>query len=340
MNNEKSHKYRLLKQKILIVFVLLIISASTRAQLFPQLGNQRTGTTSLEFLKIGVGGRATAMGEAFVAIANDFSALYWNPAGLMQFKQYGAGFTHTEWLVGLKHEFAGGIYRLGNDNAIGLSFISLYTDPMEKTTEFQPEGTGEYFRFGDLAFGVTYARRLTSQFSFGLTVRYVEETLAELKMRGVLFDLGTYYWTGLSSSRFAVTISNFGTQVRPSGSVALVDGGTLNQFQSFPPPTIFRLGFAIDPIDKGNNKLTTSIQLNHPNDNAENVDLGAEYSFRDMFFIRGGYKFNVDAEDYSAGVGLKVPVLIATASVDYSIVDFKDLGFTHRFSVNLLFDRK
>jgi long-subunit fatty acid transport protein len=323
-----------------ITFLILLMSCPAYAQLIPQLGNQRAGTSSLQFLKIGAGARAAAMGETFVAVANDITALYWNPAGLMQFKEYGAHFSHTEWLVDLNHEFFGGIYRLGASNVVGLSVISLNTPSMQKTTEFQPGGTGEYFNYSDLGIGVTFARRLTEQFSFGLTFRYVEETLAELKMRGFMFDLGTYYLTGLSNTRFAVTISNFGPQVKPSGSVELVGGRTLSSFQQFPPPTMFRIGFAYDPIDNSMNKLTTSIQLNHPNDNAEHVNLGAEYSYKDLLFIRGGYKFNVDSENYSAGIGLKVPLSITKTSVDYSIVNFKDLGFTHRISLNVLLDKK
>ncbi|HEY3250362.1 MAG TPA: PorV/PorQ family protein [Ignavibacteria bacterium] len=318
---------------------MIVCGGLTYSQLIPELGNQRAGTSSLQFLKIGVGGRATGMGESFVAVANDMSALYWNPAGLLQFKEFGVHFTHSEWLVGLKHEFAGGIYRIGKNNVVGLSVVALHTEAMQKTTEFQPTGTGEYFKFGDLGIGLTFARKLTEQFSFGITFRFVEETLAELKMRGFMFDLGTYYWTGLSNTRFAVTISNFGPQVKPGGSVDLVGGRTLSSFQQFPPPTIFRIGFAYDPIDNSKNKLTTSIQLNHPNDNAENVNIGAEYSYKDFLFIRGGYKFNVESENYSGGIGLKIPVSITKASVDYSAANFKDLGLTHRISLSLLFDK-
>jgi hypothetical protein len=327
-----------LRKLFIILFLLIITITEVNAQLIPVLGSQRAGTSSLQFLKIGVGGRATAMGESFVAVANDITALYWNPAGLMQFDGIGVHFSHSEWLVDLKHEFFGGVYRFGH-NAIGLSITSLHTPAMEKTTEFQPNGTGEYFKFGDLGVGLTFARRLTDQFSFGLTFRYVEETLAELKMRGIMFDLGTYYWTGLYNSRFAVTISNFGPQVKPGGSVNLIGGRTLSEFQSFPPPTIFRIGIAVDPIDDKKNKLTTSIQLNHPNDNAENINIGAEYSYKGFLFLRGGYKFNVDTENFSAGIGVKVPVYVTQTSVDYSIANFKDLGFTHRISLNILLDK-
>ena len=74
------------------------------------------------------------------------------------------------------------------------SLISLRTDDMEITTETQPFGTGTYFSFGDVAVALSYARKMTDQFSFGVTARYVEETLDILKMRGILFDLGTYYF--------------------------------------------------------------------------------------------------------------------------------------------------
>ncbi|MBE2219422.1 MAG: PorV/PorQ family protein [Ignavibacteria bacterium] len=328
-------------KKIVYIFLIFLVSgACSYSQLIPQLGNQRAGTSSLQFLKIGAGARATGMGETFIAVSNDITALYWNPAGLMQFEESGVHFSHTEWLVDLNHEFFGGVYRFGGNNALGLSVISLNTPAMQKTTEFQPGGTGEYFKYGDLGVGLTYSRKLTSQFSFGVTLRYVEETLAELKMRGFMVDLGTYYWTGLSNTRFAVTISNFGPQVKPSGSVTTSTGGTLSEFQAFPPPTMFRIGFAYDPVDNKTNKLTTSIQLNHPNDNAENLNIGAEYSYKNFLFLRGGYKFNVESENFSAGVGFKVPISITKTSLDYSIANFKDLGFTHRLSINLLLDKK
>lgn len=329
-----------MKKLFYILVFILIATNAVNAQLIPQLGNQRAGTSSLQFLKIGAGARATGMGETFVAVSDDITALYWNPAGLMQFNNNGVHFSHTEWLVDLNHEFFGGVYRFGGNNALGLSVVSLNTPAMQKTTEFQPGGTGEYFKYGDLGIGLTFARKLTSQFSFGVTFRYVEETLAELKMRGFMFDLGTYYWTGLSNTRFAVTISNFGPQVKPSGSVTSSTGEIVSNFQAFPPPTMFRIGFAYDPIDNKTNKLTTSLQLNHPNDNAENLNVGAEYSYKNFLFLRAGYKFNVESENFSGGIGVKAPISITTASVDYSIANFKDLGFTHRVSVSLLLNGK
>jgi long-subunit fatty acid transport protein len=324
-----------MKNILLLIILLTVSQLEINAQLFPILGGQRVGISTAEFLKIGVGGRASAMGESFVAVANDASALYWNPAGLVQFKDNQLLFSHNMWVVDINHDFVGAVYHLDDANAFGLSFTSLSMQDMPVTTEFQPFGTGDYFSFGDIALAVTYSRKMTDQFSFGGTVRYIEETLDKLKMRGVMVDLGTYYWTGLGTTRFAVAVSNFGNQLAPDGQVVLVGKRSNSQWQAFSPPTEFRIGFAFEPYQDEINKITASIQLNHPNDNSENVGTGFEYSWKNIFYLRGGYKFNVAEQNYSFGAGVNVPVSIANVTVDYAYSNFVRLGTAHRFSIIL-----
>ncbi len=322
-------------KKLAILLLLLVSIVDIRAQLFPVLGGQRAGISTAQFLKIGVGSRAEAMGGAFVAVANDASALFWNPAGLAQFSQDQVLFSHNKWVVDINHDFLGAVYHLDGSNSFGLALTSLSMEKMKVTTEFAPFGTGEYFGFGDLAIAFTYARKMTEQFSFGGTIRYMEETLDKLKMRGVMIDLGTYYWTGLGSTRFAVSVSNFGNQLAPDGEVVLIGSRTVSSWQAFSPPTIFRIGFAFEPYETEDNRVTTSIQLNHPNDNSENVAMGAEYSWRNTFYVRGGYKFNVEEQNYSFGAGINVPISIAEFSLDYAYSNFTRLGTAHRFSIIL-----
>lgn len=324
-------------KKLLLILILLTSFAETKAQLFPTLGGQRAGISTAEFLKISVGSRATALGDAFVAVDNDASALYWNPAGLVQFNNDQVMFSHNKWVVDINHDFIGAVYHLDATNAFGVAVTSLYTNDMPVTTEFAPFGTGEYFKYQDLAFAVTYSRKMTDKFSFGGTIRYIEETLDKLKMRGVMIDLGTYYWTGLGSTRFAVSVSNFGNQLAPDGKVVLVGKREKSDWQSFSPPTIFRIGFAFEPYQSGDNRITTSVQLNHPNDNSENVSAGVEYSWKNIVLLRGGYKFNADEQNYSFGFGVYIPIRIAECTVDYSYCNFTRLGNAQRFSIILGF---
>lgn len=317
------------------------------AQLVPNLGGQRAGISAFQFLKIGVGARGVAMGEAFVAVVNDASALYWNPAALAQFSGDQVIVAHTEYLVDIKHDYCGAVYHLSGQDALGASFSSLHMKDMEVTTETQPFGTGRYFSFGDIAVGLTYGRKMTDQFSFGATVRYVEETLDVLKMRSVMVDLGTWYWTGLGSARFAVVISNFGADVAPTGTATQYGGSPVSTFQSFSLPTVFRLGFAMEPLDIDDHRVTTSIQLNHPNDNAEHVRLGVEYGFQNTFFLRAGVKRTIgqpllgeDAtseESVTFGAGVLAQVGFSTIGADYAYANFNRLGSVHRISLTMTF---
>ena len=331
---------------IVICSVLLLLAGGAKGQLIPNLGGQRAGISAFQFLKIGVGARPVALGETFVAIANDASALFWNPAGLVQFDQNRVLVAHTEYVVDIKHEFLGTAYHLSSNDAVGVSVSSLHMDEMPVTTETQPFGTGRYFSFGDVAVGLSYSKRMTDQFSFGVTFRYVEETLDLLKMRGIVTDLGTFYMTGLGSSRFAVVVSNFGADVTPSGEVPQTYGsGTISSFQSFSPPTQFKLGFAMEPMETENQRVTTSIELNHPNDNAENVHIGIEYQWEKWLWLRTGVKrtigerlFGVDnagSNDFTAGFGVAIPTGVSDIRVDYAYANFNALGGVHRISLEL-----
>jgi hypothetical protein len=335
------------RRYIIIPFLLLIVIGKSDGQLIPNLGGQRAGISAFQFLKIGAGPRAVGMGEAFIAVANDASALFWNPAGLVQFNKDEVIFAHGWYVVDIKHEFFGGVYHLTPGDALGLSVISLHMQEMPVTTETAPFGNGRYFTFGDVAVGATYSRKMTDQFSFGLTVRYVEETLDLIKMRGVVTDIGTFYWTGLGSARFAVVVSNFGADVSPSGNITELNGTQVSSFQSFSPPTQFKLGFAMEPLEDEHSRLTTSVELHHPNDNAENLHFGVEYQWEKWFWLRAGVmrtigerllgQDNSSSGDITLGLGVAVPTTFSDVRFDYAFANFNALGSVHRISIGFSF---
>lgn len=318
---------------VILLFILLFGGSRLSAQLIPVLGAQRTGTAAAQFLKIGVGARAAGMGESFVAVSNDASALYWNPAGITQSTGNEIIVSHTSWLVDIRHQFVGAVVHLSPDDAVGVSLTSVHMDDMPVTTELQPQGNGDFFRFGDLAVGVTYGRKMTPQFSFGGTVRYFVETLDVLTMRGLVLDFGTYYWMGLGSARFSAVVSQFGNQVSPSGSLTLLNGQAVDRFQEFSPPTTFRFGFAFEPLLEEYQSITTAVQLNHPNDNSENLAFGVEYQWMKTLYARGGYKLNVDEQSFSLGGGVVTSIDFVGVNLDYSYTAFGRLGGVHRISM-------
>lgn len=318
------------KGKILYILILstpLLLCGGN--SLFPVLGGQRAGTSVFTFLKIGIGARAGGMGNAAVSLAEDATTLYWNPAAAGQVKGNVLTFSHTKWPVDISYSYFGYIHRLTLHDFIGVSSGALYMDPMEITTEYKPYGTGEYFNFGDIYLGLTYARRMTDKFSFGVTLKYVEETLADLSMHNVLLDLGTFYWTGYKTLRFCVSLVNFGPQSRPEGTYfkPLKEGGQQKtKYTLFSPPTEFRIGSAMYLIDKPKNKLLMSVQLNHPVDNAENFVIGIEEEIMNILLLRGGWLVNQSERSFSIGGGIKASLGSMKFTADLAYLDFGVLG--------------
>jgi hypothetical protein len=323
-------------KKILTIALFLCVSANvvSAQRIFPGLGAQRAGISGFPFLKIGVNPRAAAMGESFIAIADDASSLYWNPAASVRTKNNEVMFAHTLWFADVQHSFGAYVHHVSESDAIGASVTAVTTNDMERTTVLQPHGDGSYFSYRDLAIGLTYSRAMTDQFSFGITGKYVHETLAELTMHTFLVDIGAYYYTGYANSRFAFVLTNFGGTAKPTGSASVYGIGTVTSFQEFSPPTIFRLSFAIEPWQTEEHRLTTAIQLNHPNDNAENLAVGIEYAWTETVFLRGGYKLNVEEQQVpSFGIGFKIPAEFTSLSFDYASSSYGVLGTAHRFSI-------
>ena len=174
-------------------------------------------------------------------------------------------------------------------------------------------------------------------------MKHVYENLAGYKMSAVLMDVGSFYWTGYRSLRFCASLSNFGKQVSPDGSynkrILDKDSGDEIQettaYEKFSPPTQFRIGAAIDPVDSKSNLLTLAVQLNHPVDNAEYIVFGVEYSYLKTLYLRFGHKFNKYEEDITYGVGLNLPVGPIILRVDYGYANFEHLSDPQRFSIGL-----
>src|SRR5262245_26116582 len=62
------------------------------------------GITSANFLKLGIGPRAAAMGDAQVGLADDVYATYWNPAGLAQLQNRESGFVQTQYIQDIQSQ--------------------------------------------------------------------------------------------------------------------------------------------------------------------------------------------------------------------------------------------
>jgi long-subunit fatty acid transport protein len=324
----------------------------------------KVGTAAAQFLKIGIGARAMGMGETFVAVANDATALYWNPAGLSNLSSITLTINHTRWFAGISHDFVGFVVPWGDNSVLGVSAIALNTPEQEVTTVEEPEGTGIYYDVNDIAVGLTYARALTDRFATGLTAKYIQQNAYNESASTFALDIGTYLRTGYRGLTIGMSVSNFGgmMQMRGRDLIAIVDvdddlNGDYNpdarlKTEQWPLSLNFRVGIAMDIVGgsesflpTADNRLTVAVDGNHPNDNNERINLGAEYSWKERLFVRAGYayKFNStsdereDAERLSFGAGLRFPLGEQAMNIDYAMADLNDLGQVGRFSAEYRF---
>lgn len=319
---------------IYILFACMLPFVS-QAQLLPELGGQRAGISALTFLKIDPSVRSAGMAGANLTLTGDIFATSYNPANLAEEDRLSFGVSNTFWVAGINLAY-GAINKPTKVGNFALSVNSLNSGAMERRTEFQPNGTGEYFYASNTAIGLTYANQLTDYFSWGATVKYVNETLAEFTAHTAVVDLGFLYRTDVKDLSFAVMVQSFGPNSKLSGNYELPDSINPRDItlESYPAPTVFKLGISMIPWRTDDMSLTTIVQLNHPNDNAENIRLGVEYEYRELLYLRTGYKINVTDQIYPTfGMGVRTRIGRHPLYFDYAMDPTRYLGWIHRIGL-------
>ncbi|GIK20638.1 MAG: hypothetical protein D8M51_02375 [Ignavibacteriae bacterium] len=330
--------------KKLLILVLFVISFG---EIYAQ--NPNLGTAGAQFLQIPVSARSEAMGGAVVGLADDASAVFWNPAGIVKINNVQAHFSYMNWFDLFDFNAASIVYNAGDLGTFGASVVIFTTDEMEITTEEKPNGTGRFFDAGDLAIGISYARYLTDRFNAGITIKYIRQQIWNESASGIAFDIGTQYRLDFQNLTIAMCMTNFGADMQFDGPdldftyrkdsdypLSRLVPSRLST-DEFPLPLNFQVGIGFDVFEYDFVKMRGAIDVTHPNDNAERAHFGTEFSFYDRFYVRAGYKYNYDDQDFSFGAGANVPLGSSAVYFDYAYSVYDILPSVHRISLNLSF---
>ena len=324
-------------------FLLLTLILGTYA--FAQ--NPNLGTSGAQFLQIPVGARASALGGAVVGLTDDASSVFWNPAGLAKIKSFQANFSYMRWFDLFDFNALSVAFNAGDAGVFAASMIVFSTGEMEITTEQEPNGTGRFFDSQDIAVGASYSRFLTDRFNVGITVKYISQRIWNEIADGFAFDVGTQYRLDFQNLTIAMSMSNFGGDLQYDGPdlnivydkntnfpLSRLTPGKL-QTDPYPLPLNFQVGIGFDIYQADFIKIRGGIDAVHPNDNDERVLFGTEFSFFDRFFLRGGYRYNYDDENFTFGAGVNIPISNAAVYFDYAYSVYDILPSVHRISVGL-----
>jgi hypothetical protein len=346
-----------MKTSYVVLVTVMILSATCDRAV-----SQKVGTSSFQFLKVMPGARATAMGDAYATLASGADAVFWNPSGITSARSHEVATSLTLWLFDTKQSAIAYALPLGELGTIAaqLQFVD-YGDIEETRVDqlafvgsgserhYNPGYTGRTFSPSAYVIGVSYANQMTEQFAAGITAKYVAESLwgestvtivdddgtlesVNTYARRVLFDFGMHYDTRFHSIQIGIAIQNLGSQVKFAK-------------EEYPAPLAFRVGTAANLIGPDAllfiddvNRVTVAYDIFQPNDYAQQMHLGMEYSFKEMFALRGGYKFNYDNDGLTLGAGVAAEFAGLNLTFDYGFGKMGTyLGNAHRLSLGVKF---
>jgi len=308
---------------------------------------KKLAQTGFQFLSVGTDARATAMGEAFTTIDGTSGALFYNPAGLAGMeKMVDISFNTMNWIADIQYSSGTFAYNpaKGKYGVFGLSFLTVdygdfeWTKVADNEQGFEDIGV-ELGNPQPRAYlgGIGYANQLTDRFSVGGQIKYVYQylgksyvpiysksdttmTLKKYSNDVLAFDFGTIYKTGFKSLEFGMTVRNFSQEVK-------------YEEEGFQLPLTFKIGFSMDVLDflpnvTEDHTLHVSIDAVHPRSFPEYLNLGTEYSFQDMLFLRLGYITAQDEYGLTTGLGFN----LFGVAFDYSYVPFDAFDNISRIS--------
>ncbi len=318
-----------------------------------QYGQNKVGTTAAEFLTIPVGAKAVAMGGAFVAVADDITAAFWNPAGLSLLSNNEFNVNYSDWLLDLKHSWVGVGVKISDNDYVAVSVINMNYGAEPITTVDYPEGTGETWDAADLAIYLSYSHNLTDRFSVGGSVKYIHQRIWNESASTFAFDVGLLFKTQMKGFNIGMSISNFGKEMQLDGNDLLrpididqsynynnsVITSTLST-DKWEIPLVFSVGGAWELGLIENLGFLVAFDAKVPNNQNTYLNLGGELQWNDLFFIRGGRSclFKERAQEgLTFGAGIKYLISGLKLSVEYAFLDFGEWNNLNRFSISIGF---
>jgi len=278
------------------------------------LGSDGTGTAVLPVMKIGQGPRASAMGESFTALADDASAVYWNPAGLGQLTACQFAFSHQQWFEGVKDEVVHAALPTG-PGAVGLGLV--YTGVPDVV--YWDVGLGEFakFRAWSAMLSAGYGFALARGYELGITAKGMYEDLRTEHSMGAGVDVGAVghpvSWLGL------------GVVGRHLGTMSIGDG-----WERLP------MEVAAGAVCGSHRIKVTADAVVPLLDNNPNFRAGLEFLPVGPMALRLGYRngpVNLASLGMLSGLTAGLGVKVGNFGIDYAYVPYGELGVTHRLGI-------
>lgn len=278
------------------------------------------GETGAAFLKIGVGAKAGAMGEAYTGLADDVTATYWNPAGLAQLEERQALFMYHTPMTNVD-DLSYNYLNIAIPNEIGVIGISIYYFDYGEMDEHRDDDGLVDGRWdaSDISAAFSIGRQIKENLAVGGTFKGIRGKIADKKANSAAVDLGLLYDTNTPGLTLGAVIKNIGSKIKYE-----------KQSDNLPLALKCGLGYHYSTAP-----VTLVCDVTLPNDNNAYIGFGAEYLVKEIFALRAGYKSGPQDEGsgLTAGFGLKYSAI----TFDYAYQPYDELGNSHYVSIQTRF---
>jgi hypothetical protein len=334
--------------KIIIAVLVIIFQASALYAQRIESGIEppdfeRVGQSGFQFLHLPTNARSAALAGIGGLSNNDASAVFNNPANLVDIPNFDVSVSILDYVADIKYNTVAFAKNFGKLGVFGFHFASLDAGTLYRTENVVDAELGITSRSGDLGtfdagdmlFGVSYAKNITDKLSVGANVGQIQEKLDDTEVKNIFADFGLFFNTGFKSLTISMVARNFGPDAEFTGFTELYGIP-----QSVRMPLDFRFGLSYDVIQKANDSphfLTGYIEGAHPNDSRERLHAAVEYTLMDMFSVRGGYKFNYDEQGLTLGGGINYTMGNISGRIDYAYLDYGLLSSVHLMTVGFRF---
>lgn len=275
------------------------------------------GSAGFLSLRLGTGARAAGLGDAFVSLADDATAVYWNPAGIAAVPATSLALQHNEWFDTVRVESAA-IAHATDLGVFGLHFSGMYMDEIERTEGPSGQGTGN-FNVYEIAVTGAYARRIRD-WDVGGGVKWLNGGLDDASANGWAVDLGARYHTKIEGLTFGGAAQHLGPDMKFVSA-------------DFKLPATLRAGADYQlQFENYKSDVVVAYDLELVNDDDARNHIGFEYTYMQLLSVRAGYKTGFDSQNAAFGVGVKK----SGYRFDYAFNNIdNDLGHAHRFSLGI-----
>jgi len=348
-----------------LLVAMLVVTLLIPSSLSVYAGNKdRSGQAGASELLINPWPRSSGWGNANMAKVKGVESMWGNIAGAAFTKRTQIQFAYTDWLRGTGTSIMalGITTHVGEAGALGLQVFSMNFGTIDITTVDSPDGGVGTFKPSYLNFALSYSKAFSNSIYAGVVIKGISESISDANAFGIAVDAGIQYVTGENDQiAFGIVLKNWGPKMKYSGdglSLRTLIPGEDNQFtleqrsMPFEIPAQLCIGAAYDFLMPAENRITLAGNFISNSFTKDQFVLGLEYSFKDIFMIRGSYTYengmwkSITTSDntnvnngLSAGISLALPLNKEKGSfigIDYAFR--QTVSFNHNHTIGILFN--